>query len=493
MHAHDESRLPRGRKPERVPARTPAALPPLLALQRAAGNAAVSRMLEEERHQHGAGCGHEQPGGQQSVLDAVRSSGSPLAPHIRERAEAGLGMDLSAVRVHTGPAAQRSAQDLGARAYTTGTDIVIGPEGADDETMYHELRHVDQQSKGAVDGTDNGAGVNVSSEGDPFEKDATAFGREMARGNVPTPQATAQEGPADAARTAHSDGITVARVRSSRPGRQMYPADVGQQFEILYEGREVIGRYVRRSSRGGEIFDTARFGQVRVPERDILGVRATTGGMHPPGRSRPPAQNLDGRDQIFLSEGDASAARARVRRDPRMADRMAYTTFDAGPDPRYQDLPAHADDLRRLGVPHFPNMDVRDEEAMGQLSGAAPGANIHNQMPRVPQGTPGYSTQQLIRDTARLPERLGRDDMTVSVTTPRPDYYNDPRTHDRIYGMESRNALAGTNMDVSSARSDSEGSLEDYGYTHRQTTQNQSTGAAERRKKYRLDRRDRDR
>ncbi|MCB5911533.1 eCIS core domain-containing protein [Streptomyces pinistramenti] len=447
-------------------------------------------MLEEQRHQHGAGCGHEQPGGRQSVLDAVRSSGSPLAPHIRERAEAGLDMDLSAVRVHTGPAAQRSAQDLGARAYTTGKDIVVGPEGADDETMYHELRHVDQQSKGAVAGTSNGAGVNVSSEGDPFERDAAAFGRQMARGDTPAPQ-KAREGQDGEAAAGHSDGITVARMPSRRRGRQMYPADVGQQFEIDYQGYEVVGRYVRSSSRG-EVFDTSSFGRITVSPSDILGPRATVGGMHPPGRSRPPAENLGGRDRIYLSEGDASAARARVRRDPRMADRMAYTTYDAGGDPRYEDLPAHAEDLRRLGVPHFPNMDIRDQRAMEQLRGAEHGANIHNHMPRVPQGTRGYSTQQLVRDTARLPERLGRHDMTVSVTTPRPDFYGNPATHNRIYGLESRRALEDTRMEVTAEYSDSEGSLEDYGYSHRRTTENESTGAAERRRKYRMSGRDRD-
>lgn len=76
----------------RTPARQPAlptASPPrrqltggterLLALQRSIGNAAVSRLIEESRHEHGAGCGHEEassaPVQRSTVHDVLRSPG----------------------------------------------------------------------------------------------------------------------------------------------------------------------------------------------------------------------------------------------------------------------------------------------------------------------------------------------------------------------------------------------------------------------------------
>jgi hypothetical protein len=169
----------------------------LLTLQRLAGNQAVTRAMEDDRHEHGAGCGHgessvqrsadDQPAPQRpsSVFDAVRSPWSPLAPRIRQNAEQAYGMSFAHVRVHTDPVAQRSAVELGALAYTSGPDIIVGPQGANDETMYHEVDHVRQQSLGPVPGTDNGSGARVSHEHDPFERSSAENGRRMARGDAP--------------------------------------------------------------------------------------------------------------------------------------------------------------------------------------------------------------------------------------------------------------------------------------------------------------------
>ena len=64
------------------------------------------------------------------------------------------GPDLSAVRVHTGPAAAASADEVDARAYTVGHQIVFGageyqPYGAEGQRLLaHELRHAAQQTSG---------------------------------------------------------------------------------------------------------------------------------------------------------------------------------------------------------------------------------------------------------------------------------------------------------------------------------------------------------
>ncbi len=65
-----------------------------------------------------------------------------------------FGRDFSGVRIHTGADAQQSAQELDARAYTLGNDIVFGGEGYSPQTpqgrglLAHELTHVVQQSIG---------------------------------------------------------------------------------------------------------------------------------------------------------------------------------------------------------------------------------------------------------------------------------------------------------------------------------------------------------
>ncbi|QES51466.1 hypothetical protein DEJ50_30100 [Streptomyces venezuelae] len=156
----------------------------LLGLQSAAGNAAVVQMLRQaghewaqEEHRHGAGCGHsaEAPAVQRSAAhEVLRAAGSPMDNATRSEMEARLGADFSDVRLHTDSAARRSAAELGARAYTSGSHVVIGEGGGDKHTLAHELTHVIQQRQGAVAGTDNGAGLRVSDPSDRFERAAEA-------------------------------------------------------------------------------------------------------------------------------------------------------------------------------------------------------------------------------------------------------------------------------------------------------------------------------
>ncbi|MET8946048.1 DUF4157 domain-containing protein [Streptomyces sp. NPDC004542] len=163
----------------------------LLALQRSAGNAAVLRALDETEHAHGAGCGHEQttpPAVQRSTVhEVLRSSGRPLEEPLRAEMEARLGADFSDVRMHTDSVARRSAQEVNARAYTSGSHIVVGEGGADKHTLAHELTHVMQQREGAVAGTETAAGLSVSDPADRFERAAEA--NATAAMNRPVPAA----------------------------------------------------------------------------------------------------------------------------------------------------------------------------------------------------------------------------------------------------------------------------------------------------------------
>ncbi|MGW2017459.1 eCIS core domain-containing protein [Streptomyces sp. NPDC001927] len=191
----------------------PAAAPSesLLDLQRSVGNAAVVQMLRragagQDEHRHGAGCGHEeeQPAVQRSAVhDVLRSGGRPLDKGSRSDMEARFGADFSDVRIHTDSAAQASAAELGAAAYTSGSHIVAGPSGIDRHTLAHELTHVLQQRKGPVAGTDRGDGLSVSDPSDRFEREAEANAhRVMSR---PAPAAAAA-GEAQAAPTSAGTG-----------------------------------------------------------------------------------------------------------------------------------------------------------------------------------------------------------------------------------------------------------------------------------------------
>lgn len=80
----------------------------------------------------------------------AESVGQPLPPLVRRSMEHRFGMDLAAVRLHSGPAVMRAANLVGARAMARGTDVFL-PGGVADSSatdeiplLAHELTHVAQ-------------------------------------------------------------------------------------------------------------------------------------------------------------------------------------------------------------------------------------------------------------------------------------------------------------------------------------------------------------
>lgn len=138
----------------------------------------TTQMPQQTRYQHRAVSVPQQaepaPGQRSAVHNVLRSSGQPLVAPLKEEMQARLGADFSQVRVHTDATARASAAELGARAYTVGSHIVIGDGGADRHVLAHELTHVIQQREGPVAGTDHGNGLKVSNPSDRYEREAAA-------------------------------------------------------------------------------------------------------------------------------------------------------------------------------------------------------------------------------------------------------------------------------------------------------------------------------
>lgn len=86
------------------------------------------------------------------VHEVLRSPGKPLDPATRAYMEPRFRHDFSKVRVHSGLAAEQSAREVNALAYTVGHNIVFGKDRFAPEThegkqlIAHELTHVVQQS-----------------------------------------------------------------------------------------------------------------------------------------------------------------------------------------------------------------------------------------------------------------------------------------------------------------------------------------------------------
>jgi hypothetical protein len=166
-------RAPEAHAPERAPAapavqRSPALdAAAVLSLQRAAGNQSVVQLLAGDE---------EAASPVQGVVGS--GGGSPLPADTRAGMESAFGASFDHVRVHTDDRASKSAEAVGAHAYTVGSDVVFRsgqynpstPTGQ--RTIAHELAHVVQQSQGPVDGTDAGGGIKLSSPSDRFEQAA---------------------------------------------------------------------------------------------------------------------------------------------------------------------------------------------------------------------------------------------------------------------------------------------------------------------------------
>lgn len=87
------------------------------------------------------------------VHEVLREPGTPLDVRTRADLEPHFGQDFSQVRVHSGERAERSAEEVGALAYTVGQQIVFGANqfspgtGAGRQLLAHELVHTVQQSR----------------------------------------------------------------------------------------------------------------------------------------------------------------------------------------------------------------------------------------------------------------------------------------------------------------------------------------------------------
>jgi hypothetical protein len=118
------------------------------------GNKEATReVVQTKRIQPG---GNGQTAAPPIVNEVLRSSGQLLNASSRKFMEARFGHDFSHVRTHTDAQAAMSAREIGAQAYTVGSNIVFGAGQYSPETdkgrrlLAHELTHVIQQGRGGA-------------------------------------------------------------------------------------------------------------------------------------------------------------------------------------------------------------------------------------------------------------------------------------------------------------------------------------------------------
>ncbi|OXM85025.1 DUF4157 domain-containing protein [Paenibacillus rigui] len=118
---------------------------------------AESAELEEEELQlKGSGSGFDAAPAIEQEIQMMKGSGSKLDGVTQQKMEGAFQADFSSVNIHTDGRADQVSQAIGARAFTTGSDIFFrqgeyNPESRDgQELLGHELTHVIQQGSGRV-------------------------------------------------------------------------------------------------------------------------------------------------------------------------------------------------------------------------------------------------------------------------------------------------------------------------------------------------------
>lgn len=125
----------------------------------------VQRAAEEEelqakhddavqREAAGPEVGHEGGTASHATGDAInraKGGGRSIPENVRGKMESSFGADFSNVRVHSDGESQSLNKKVGAKAFTTGSDIFFGKSGfnpassSGQELLAHELTHVVQQ------------------------------------------------------------------------------------------------------------------------------------------------------------------------------------------------------------------------------------------------------------------------------------------------------------------------------------------------------------
>lgn len=139
-----------------------------------------------------------QPTGVPGKTTRVAGLGAALPAPLRERLEASLGTDLSAVRVRE----DASVAAIGARAYAQGTELAFAPGAYQpdsergQELIAHEVVHLVQQASGRVAPTDRAGGLEVNADR-ALEREADELGARALRGER-LPSLSLEPRPSDA-------------------------------------------------------------------------------------------------------------------------------------------------------------------------------------------------------------------------------------------------------------------------------------------------------
>lgn len=155
----------------------------VMQLQSTIGNSAVLQLMKSQSPQHASASANsladhfKMPNMPQVVIQKKQTKNATGLPDKLKTGVEGLsGLSMDDVRVHYN--SDKPAQ-VGALAYTKGTDIHVGPR--QEKYLPHEVWHVVQQAQGKVRPTMHMKGVGIN-ENETFEHEADIMGEKFKSG-----------------------------------------------------------------------------------------------------------------------------------------------------------------------------------------------------------------------------------------------------------------------------------------------------------------------
>ena len=265
-----------------------------------------------------------------AVDRVLASTGRPLEPALQQDMEQRFGHDFSRVRVHSGAAAEQSAQDVNANAYTAGNNIVFGAGRFEQGThagrrlIAHELTHVVQQSgSDEIHGSQSNEKRGLTSRAtDPMVQRDLAI-------EPPRPDAVGRV-------------LTPAQMAAAIAFNNRVLGSIANSADIIEMIRDVIGvsklpAVVDEDFVNGVVQWQANFG-------------LTQDGQLGPGTARP----------LFREIGAEGVGRGEVSRPPRYAPAGPINVSGAAPRTAHFDMSAEFKSDPRNGI--FPSCcEVRQE------------------------------------------------------------------------------------------------------------------------------------
>ncbi len=155
----------------------------LLQMQHTQGNQAVQRLMSTVQRVPYED-GGELDDDLSSQINSARGSGSALDTTVADSMSQHMDYDFSGVNVHTDSSADRLSRSIGAKAFTTGSDIFFksgeySPGSSTGQNLLaHELTHVVQQGGQAP----SGGQLTVGPAHDSYESEADSMASSLATG-----------------------------------------------------------------------------------------------------------------------------------------------------------------------------------------------------------------------------------------------------------------------------------------------------------------------